>query len=94
MAATVNERDNATATAHEKGRKAVGLYYQNNNFAHATGLQLESQCLISRFVENVNRRQQLSFSFHGLKSLTLSLPECLMEFCKVTLTFESMDEIL
>ena len=26
--------------------------------------------------------------------LTLSLPECLMEFCKVTLTFESMDEIL
>ena len=22
------------------------------------------------------------------------LPECLMEFCKVTLTFESMDEIL
>ena len=27
-------------------------------------------------------------------SLTLSLPECLMEFCKVTLTFESVDEIL
>jgi len=26
--------------------------------------------------------------------LTLSLPECLMEFCKVTLTFESVDEIL
>ena len=26
--------------------------------------------------------------------LTLSLPECLMEFCKATLTFESMDEIL
>ena len=26
--------------------------------------------------------------------LTLSLPECLMGFCKVTLTFESMDEIL
>ena len=26
--------------------------------------------------------------------LTFSLPECLMEFCKVTLTFESMDEIL
>ena len=30
----------------------------------------------------------------GLQSLTLSLPECLMEFCKVTLTFESVDEIL
>ena len=26
--------------------------------------------------------------------LTLSLPECLMEFCKVTLTFEAVDEIL
>ena len=26
--------------------------------------------------------------------LTLSLPECLMEFCKVTLTIESVDEIL
>ena len=26
--------------------------------------------------------------------LTLSLPECLMEFCKVTLTFESVDNIL
>ena len=26
--------------------------------------------------------------------LTLSLPECLMEFCKVTLTFESVVEIL
>ena len=30
----------------------------------------------------------------GLKRLTLSLPECLMEFCKLTLTFESADEIL
>ena len=26
--------------------------------------------------------------------LTLSLPECLMEFCKVTLTFDSVDKIL
>ena len=26
--------------------------------------------------------------------LTLSLPECLRGFCKVTLTFESMNEIL
>ena len=29
-----------------------------------------------------------------ISSLTLSLPEYLMEFCKVTLTFESVDEIL
>ena len=28
------------------------------------------------------------------KFLTLSLPECLRGFCKVTLTFESADEIL
>ena len=26
--------------------------------------------------------------------LTLSLPECLIEFCEVTLTFEFVDEIL
>ena len=26
--------------------------------------------------------------------LTLSLPECLIEFCRVILTFESVDEIL
>ena len=25
--------------------------------------------------------------------LTLSLPECLMEFCKLTLTFDSADQI-
>ena len=29
-----------------------------------------------------------------VRFLTLSLPECLMEFCNVTLTFESADEIL
>ena len=26
--------------------------------------------------------------------LTLSVPECLIEFCEVTLTFEFVDEIL
>ena len=30
----------------------------------------------------------------GSSILTLSLPECLMGLCKVTVTFESMDEIL
>ena len=29
-----------------------------------------------------------------ITELTVSLPECLMEVCKVTLTFESVDEIL
>jgi len=27
-------------------------------------------------------------------NLTLSLPECLIEFCEMALTFESVDEIL
>ena len=39
-----------------------------------------------------------SIMLHGYSetiiSLTLSLPECLMEFCKVALTFESVDKIL
>ena len=30
----------------------------------------------------------------SFRELTLSLPECLVEFCKMTLTFESVDEIL
>ena len=37
-------------------------------------------------------RQILEVSY--LVLLTPSLPEYLMEFCKVTLTFESADEIL
>ena len=38
---------------------------------------------------NMTRKPQSHVRF-----LTLSLPECLMEFCNVTLTFESADEIL
>ena len=35
-------------------------------------------------------------SYYHIKTLilTLSLPECLIEFCEVTLTFVSVDEIL
>ena len=36
----------------------------------------------------------LSAAPKGSKDLTLSLPKCLLEFCKVTLPFESVDEIL
>jgi len=46
---------------------------------------------------NWSNRVQILAKEHAPKTkwtLTLSLPECLMEFCKVTLTFESMDEIL
>ena len=34
------------------------------------------------------------YKFYSLFLLTPSLPECLMEFCKATLTFKSADEIL
>ena len=40
---------------NENGKKALGLYCQNNNFARA-----------SRFVEDGNTKQQLSFSFPEL----------------------------
>ena len=44
-------------------------------------------------IEALAKKQRLGkHSCHIL--LTLSLPECLIEFCKVTLTFESVDEIL
>ena len=36
----------------------------------------------------------IALTIKNLTILTLSLPECLMEFCKVTLIFESVDEIL
>ena len=34
------------------------------------------------------------YKFYSVFLLTLPLPEWLMEFCNVTLTFESVDEIL
>ena len=42
----------------------------------------------------VEIRQDLIKLRSVVRNLTLSLPECLMELCKVTLTFESVDEIL
>ena len=46
-------------------------------------------------VRNPERANFLySWSWHRASYFTLSLPECLMEFCKVTLTFESVDKIL
>ena len=45
--------------------------------------------------ETLNRTFTLKELCHEIyQNLTLSLPECLMEFCKVTLTFEYVDEIL
>ena len=36
----------------------------------------------------------ISLTQENICDLTLSLPECLMEFCKVNVTFESADKIL
>ena len=47
-----------------------------------------SSGLVDRLLKQ-ERNNQVQFY-----ALTLSLPECLMEFCKVTLTFESVDKIL
>ena len=45
--------------------------------------------------ETLNRTFTLKELCHEIyQNLTLSLPECLMEFCKVTLTFEYAHEIL
>ena len=49
--------------------------------------------LFSTHIENIHFQQPLQKSRLEL-SLTLSLPQCLMKFCKVTLTLESVDGIL
>ena len=50
---------------------------------------------ILRTQESVTQSEQISCAHVTAPViLTLSLPECLMEFCKVTLTFESVDKIL
>ena len=48
--------------------------------------------LITSFLFSSPSLQSIVFLFSFY--LTLSLPDCLMEFCNVTLTFESVDKIL
>ena len=50
--------------------------------------------LILEFSSVSGRWCKFPFRKRSLPFLTLSLPGCLMEFCKVTQTFESVDEIL
>ena len=52
----------ATATATRTVKKAIGLYWQKNNFARAARL-LD----ISRFMEDVNARRQFFFFFSELR---------------------------
>ena len=62
--------------SNENGKKAIGLDWQNNNFARASRSLVHFfcrrcttttwKCLILRFVEDVNTRQRLSFSLPEL----------------------------
>ena len=54
-------------------------------------LNIESQNPMGRvYAKNHSKTQKLL----GVKGLTLSIPESIMETCSVDLTFESVDEIL
>ena len=68
--------DDGNGNGKENGKKSIGLDWQNNNFARATRFfctffyrrctTTTWKCLNSRFVEDVNSRQRLSFSFPEL----------------------------
>ena len=70
---------NDDGDVNENGKKAIGLDKQNNNFARASRFfctflcrhctTTTWKCLISRFVENMNTRQQLYFSFPNLDTV-------------------------
>ena len=67
---------NDDGDVNENGTKTIGLDWQNNNFARASRFLVHffavtarlrcENALISRFVEDVNTRQRLSFSFPEL----------------------------
>ena len=72
-----------TATATKTAKKAIGLEWQNNNFARAAHFFCTFLCrccttttsnfVDSRFMENVNARKQFSFSFSELRYSHLEL---------------------
>ena len=51
-------------------------------------------CYKAKYNNISKQNKEYYYSYSFLISLTLSLPECLMEFCKVAVTFESVDETL
>ena len=67
---------NDDGDVNKNGKKAIGLVWQNNNFARASRIFVHfltitarlrcENALISRFVEDVNTRQRLPFSFPEL----------------------------
>ena len=68
---------NDDGDANENGKKAIGLDSQNNdsvrashvfvNFLTVTARVQRAKCLISRYVEDMNTRQRLPFSFPELR---------------------------
>ena len=74
---TIGSLSNDDGDGNENGKTELGLDWQNNNFAcvscffvHflavATRPCMTWKCLMSRFVQEGNTRQQLSFSFPEL----------------------------
>ena len=74
---------NDNGDVNKNGKKAVGLDWQNNIFARASRFFVHfltvtarlrcENAFISRFVEDVNTRQRLSFSFPELRYIILEL---------------------
>ena len=66
------ELRNDDGDGNDNDKKAIGLDKPNNNFARASrffvhfSTVVARNCLISRFVEDGNKRQKLSFSFPEL----------------------------
>ena len=77
LCSALESLSNDDGEGNENVKKAVGLDLQNNNFAGAlrffvysfavTARPRRKKCLISRFLEDVNTRQGISFAFSELR---------------------------
>ena len=76
--ALLGSLSNDNGDVKENGKKAIGLDWQNNNFARASQLFVhffavtarlgrEIAGLVSRFVEGVNTRQRVSFLIQSFR---------------------------
>ena len=73
----IGSSSNNNGDGNENGKKAIGLDWRNNTsasvsrfFVHYFALvayPTTRKCLILRFVEDMNTREQLSFSFPELQ---------------------------
>ena len=76
-----------TALKHPNRKILLGRFSWMVRHLWDSGLRHRSWSQLFSIIKNSTRLEDLN-------ELTLSPPDCLMEFCKVTLTFESVDEIL